>query len=199
MAIDLNEKPWYVAAIVGLVLAVAMFVVMQMYVFKPLQEEKVAIEEDIFELEREIEKGRQAERDLPRLMEDIENYEQELDRLTRILPTRRETPDLIKRLKQLTERGSFQMLKFIPGAPNDQKIYIEWPIDVELVGTYHELGLFFDRLAQFPRIINVDNLVVRPNANRGRSAGPHTIQASFTQRTYVYKDPNPTPSGGGGQ
>jgi type IV pilus assembly protein PilO len=197
MAIDLNDKPWYVAAIVGLVLGVALFIVMQMYVFKPLQEEREKIEQEIFTLEREIEKGRQAERDLPRLKEDIENYEQELDRLTRILPTRRETPDLIKRLKQLTERGSFSLIRFIPSQPKDQQFYLEWPIEVELNGTYHELGLFFDRLSHFPRIINVDSLRVTPIVQSGRGVNAaYTIKATFTQRTYVYKEPARAPAGG---
>ena len=38
MAIDLNTKPWYVALIVGLVIGVALFVVMQMYGLKDVQE-----------------------------------------------------------------------------------------------------------------------------------------------------------------
>ena len=40
MAIDLNEKPWWVALLVGLVLGVALFVVLQMYVFKAIEEDK---------------------------------------------------------------------------------------------------------------------------------------------------------------
>ena len=39
MAIDLNDKPWYVAVIVGAVLGIALFVVLQMYVFKDMQTE----------------------------------------------------------------------------------------------------------------------------------------------------------------
>lgn len=193
MAIDLNDKPWYVAAIVGLVLGVALFFVMQMYVFKPIEEEVTRLEEQIFDLEREIEKGRQAERDLPRLQEDIKNYEQELERLTRILPTRRETPDLIKRLKQLTERGSFRLDQFVPGKQVDKQYYLEYPVQVKLAGTYHELGLFFDRLSHFPRIINVDDLSISPA--KGRDEQGFTINATFTQRTYVYKE---TGSSGGG-
>jgi len=193
MAIDLNDKPWYVAAIVGLVLGVALFFVMQMYVFKPIEEDIVSLEEDIFDLEREIEKGRQAERDLPRLQEDIKNYEQELERLTRILPTRRETPDLIKRLKQLTERGSFRLDRFVPGKQVDQQYYLEYPVEVKLAGTYHELGLFFDRLSHFPRIINVDDLSITPA--KGRDDQAFSINATFTQRTYVYKE---SKSSGGG-
>lgn len=89
MAIDLNDKPWYVAVIVGAVLGIALFVVLQMYVFKDMQTEIGNLRTTIDELEREIEKGRAAKADLPKLEEDIKNLELELDRLRKILPTKR--------------------------------------------------------------------------------------------------------------
>jgi type IV pilus assembly protein PilO len=184
MAIDLNEKPWYVAVIVGVVLGIALFVVLQMYVFKDIQTECANLESSISDLEREIEKGLAAKRDLPKLEEDIKNLELDLGRLRRILPTKRETDSLLKKLKQLTERGHFRLIRFTPGDFVDQDFYQEWPIKVELDGTYHELGKFFDRLSRFSRIINVDNLAISPT----RAEGGYTIHATFTQKTFIYKE-----------
>jgi len=192
MAIDLNSKPWYVAAIVGVVLGIAMFVVMNIYVFKDIRTQIERLETNIDELEREIEKGRAAKADLPRLEEDIRNYEIELERLRRILPTKRETDNLIKRAKQLTERGRFRLTRFTPGNFEDRDFYIEWPIRVGLDGTYHELGLFFDRLSRFSRIINVTELTINPIRRTARAgATDFTIRAEFVQRTYIYKEETP--------
>jgi len=189
MAIDLNSKPWYVAAIVGVVLGIAMFVVMNIYIFKDIRTQIERLETNIDELEREIEKGRAAKADLPRLEEDIRNYEIELGRLRRILPTKRETDNLIKRAKQLTERGRFRLTRFTPGAFEDRDFFIEWPIRVGLDGTYHELGLFFDRLSRFSRIINVTELTINPY--KKRAEGNFTVHAEFVQRTYIYKEVTP--------
>jgi Tfp pilus assembly protein PilO len=191
MAIDLNSKPWYVAAIVGVVLGIAMFVVMNIYVFKEIRSHIERLETNIDTLEREIEKGRAAKADLPRLEEDIRNYEIELERLRRILPTKRETDNLIKRAKQLTERGRFQLTRFTPGRFEDRDFFIEWPIRVGLNGTYHELGLFFDRLSRFSRIINVTELTISPI--KSSSENDFTVSADFVQRTYIYKDETPAP------
>jgi type IV pilus assembly protein PilO len=190
MAIDLNSKPWYVAAIVGVVLGIAMFVVMNIYIFKDIRTQIERLETNIDELEREIEKGRAAKADLPRLEEDIRNYEIELERLRKILPTKRETDNLIKRAKQLTERGRFRLTRFTPGAFEDRDFFIEWPIRVGLDGTYHELGLFFDRLSRFSRIINVTELTINPTR---KSDSGFTIHAEFVQRTYIYKEETPEP------
>jgi len=188
VAIDLNEKPWYVAVIVGAVLGIALFVVLQMYVFKDMQAEIVNLNVNIDVLNREIEKGLAAKADLPKLEEDIKNLEVELDRLRRILPTNRETPALIKRLKQLTERGHFRLISFTPGDFLDMDFYQEWPIKVEVDGTYHELGLLFDRLSRFSRIINVDDLTITPVTRAGKG---YTIHTSFVQKTFIYKEGPP--------
>lgn len=192
MALDLNTKPWYVAVIIGLLLGVALFVVMHLYVFKDIQTTNERLQQNIDDLEREIEKGRAAKADLPRLEEDIRNFEIELDRLRRILPTRRETDNLIKRQKQLTEQGQFALTRFTPGNFEDRGFFLAWPIQVGLDGTYHELGLLFDRLSRFPRIINVDNLVLAPM----RQAGNFTIHAEFTLQTFIYKEDSETPETG---
>ena len=71
----------------------------------------------------------------------------------------------------------------------DRDFFIEWPIRVGLDGTYHELGLFFDRLSRFSRIINVTELRINPI----RGSGGFTIRAEFVQRTYIYKEETPAP------
>jgi type IV pilus assembly protein PilO len=165
-----------------------MFVVLNIYVFKDIRSQIERLETSIDELEREIEKGRAAKADLPRLEEDIRNYEIELERLRKILPTKRETDNLIKRAKQLTERGRFRLTRFTPGGFEDRDFFIEWPIRVGLDGTYHELGLFFDRLSRFSRIINVTELTINPIK---QSDAGFTIHAEFVQRTYIYKEETP--------
>jgi type IV pilus assembly protein PilO len=185
MALDLNEKPWWVAFLIGLVLGVVAFVAANAYIFKDIKREIARIEKNIDSLEREIEKGRAAQRDLPRLEEEIRNFELELDRLRRILPTKRETDGLIKRLKQLTERGNFRLTRFTPMPFETRDFFQVWPLKVQLDGTYHELGLLFDRLSRFSRIINVSELKITPMRSTSGS-NPFTIQGAFTMVTFIY-------------
>ena len=99
---------------------------------------------------------------------------------------------MIKRLKQLTERGRFNLTRFVPGGFEDRGFYQAWPIQVGLDGTYHELGLLFDRLSRFSRIINVNTLSITPT--RSRTGGSRfTIHAEFVQRTYIFKEETPPP------
>ena len=42
-----------------------------------------------------------------------------------------------------------------------KQTHAEWPITLELDGTYHNLGLFFDCVSKFPRIINVSGVTIK--------------------------------------
>jgi type IV pilus assembly protein PilO len=39
-------------------------------------------------------------------------------------------------------------------------MHAEWPIGLELEGTYHDLGAFLERVSKFPRIITVGNIKI---------------------------------------
>jgi len=94
------------------------------------------------------------------------------------------------KLKQLTERGQFRLTRFTPGNFEDRGFYQAWPIQVGLDGTYHELGLLFDRLSRFSRIINVTELLIQPMRSRTGESARFTIHADFTQQTFIFKEDN---------
>ena len=125
---------------------------------------------------------------LPQFREEVRRLELELEKLLRILPARRNTPELLRRIRQLTEQGSFDLLRFTPGNFVDRDFYSEWPIAIHLNGSYHNLALFFDRVGRFSRIINIENLKI---ATLARSAKGHSISASFTAKTFIYREPPP--------
>ena len=134
-------------------------------------------------LQQEIQKGRAAERKLAQFREEIKRLELDLAKLLQILPSKRNTEDLIKRIETLTRQGDFTLKKFTPGEFASKDFYSEWPIDIQLEGTYHNLALFFDRMSRFSRIINVEEM--RMSAMND-ALGGKSIAASFTAKTFIY-------------
>jgi type IV pilus assembly protein PilO len=72
--------------------------------------------------------------------------------------------------------------------------YQEWPINVDVEGTYHNLGLFFDRVSRLSRLVNVGNVRVRSQQNPRPS---NTIAVSCVATTFVYVEPSPAPPAAG--
>ncbi len=181
--LDLENRPWYVALIIGLVIAGVMIFAFENYMFKDMQKEIVARTKDLDTLKKKVQEGRIAESRLTQFREEAERLETELQRLLRILPTAKQTDELIKKVKSLTERGNFRLVTFQPQGFIKKEFYSEWPINVQLEASYHELALFFDRLSRFSRIINVESLAAAANTRRGSN---YTITVSFTMKTFIY-------------
>lgn len=181
--LELTNKPWYYGAIIGVLLAAGIFWAMHRLVFQDIQSQIVSSTAELERLKEKVRQGKMAENRLAQFREEAQRLETELQRLLRILPTARQTDELIKKVKSLTERAAFRLVTFQPGGFVKRDFLTEWPITVTMDGSYHELALFFDRLSRFSRIINVDSLNV--NASGGKRTA-YTINTTFIMKTFIY-------------
>ena len=177
----LEGKPWYVSAAVAAGLGVAVVAGFHFTKFETLRKQIAQEEKRYSDLEKKINEGRAAQRRLPQFREEVGRLELELDKLLKILPTQRNTEDLLRRVRQLTEQGDFRLVSVTPKGRSERDFYYEWPIQVRLQGTYHNLALFFDRLSRLSRIFTVDSLRIG-----SRQSGQHTVSANFAMKTYLY-------------
>lgn len=196
MKTGLEGKPWYYGLGIGLLLGAMIYGVVYWQVLGPMKDQLAAGEQQLAELQGKIQEGRAAKQQLPRFREEVHQLEMELDKLLRILPARRNTPDLLRRIRSLTEQGDFSLRRFTPGQLSDREFFSEWPIAVSVEGGYHNLALFFDRISRFSRIINIEDLTI---AALPGPRGTHTLTANFRAKTFVYKEaPPPPPPGAAG-
>ncbi len=184
MALELRlaERKWTVALALGLAFGIALAGAVHYAWFRGLNAEIRAKRTELEGLQQEIQKGRAAERKLAQFREEVKRLELDLARLLQILPSKRNTEDLIKRIEALTRQGDFTLKKFTPGEFVNKDFYAEWPIDIQLEGTYHNLALFFDRMSRFSRIVNVEEMKITGiNDPSGKS-----IAANFIAKTFIY-------------
>ncbi len=201
-SLNLNEKPWYYGFLIGLVLAVVLIYVVHTYFVVDIKNEIASAESQIAELDKKIEQGRAAERKLPQFREEVRRLELELEKLRRILPSTRNTEEIIKKLKALVDQGDFTLRRMtFPklGVAKTGDPYAEWPISVSVDGRYHDLAILFNRLSNFSRIMNVENITISALGVQTEK----TITSDFVAKTFVYvetadekpKDTKPKPGG----
>lgn len=178
----LENKPWWVSALVGLALGGLVVAASYYVVLTDIGGQIAGTRAELEKLQKKIDEGRAAERSLAQFREEVNRLQLDLDKLLRVLPTRMNTEDLLRRLRTLTEQGDFKLLRFAPSNRSQKQFYYEWPIQITLDGTYHNLALFFDRVSRFSRIINIENLRVSQ-----KTGDPvRTIGATFTMKTFLY-------------
>jgi type IV pilus assembly protein PilO len=197
--LNLEGKPWYMAAGIGFVLAIVIVWLVHTYVVKGIKEEIATADARIAELDKKIEQGRAAERKLPQFREEVRRLELELEKLRRILPSTRNTEEIIKKIKSLVDQGDFTLRKLTFPKLETAKAgdpYAEWPISVSVDGRYHDLAILFNRLSNFSRIMNVEQIAVTAlNDQTSKS-----ITSDFVAKTFVYVEEaqaaaDPTKSG----
>ena len=196
MASMLEGKPWWVGILVGVLLAAVIIGGVWYLSITKMDDEIRAAQGTIQELDTKIEQGRSAQRKLPQFREEVRRLELELEKLRRILPSTRNTEEIIKKIKSLVDQGDFILHKLTfpklaPASGGDP--YAEWPISISVDGRYHNLAILFNRLSNFSRIMNVEQVVI--------SAMPvqteRTITSEFIAKTFVYVEPRGPEAAGG--
>ncbi len=192
MALTLNDKPWYWGLGIGVIVAVGILWAVKAELVDPKKGEIAAADAQIAELDKKIEQGRAAERKLPQFREEVRRLELELEKLRRILPSTKNTEEIIKKIKSLVDQGDFGLNKIAFPKLAEAKggdPYAEWPITVSVDGRYHDLAILFNRLSNFSRIMNVENI----NINALTDQKTRTITSDFVAKTFVYVEPKETP------
>lgn len=185
--LDLENRPWYFAVIIGVVIAGLGIWGAESQWLSGIEKDIQSRTGELESLKQKVREGKAAEARLPQFREEFARLDSELQRLLRILPTQKQTDELIKKIKALTEQGSFRFVAFEPQGFQKKDFYTEWPIRVSLEAGYHDLARFFDRLSKFSRIINVETLSLAAL----NKPGPYTLTAGFTMKTFIYGEVKP--------
>lgn len=196
METGLEGKPWYYGLAVGLGIGIAVFLLYHLKLSEGTHKEIAKVDSRIQNLQQKIQEGRNAQRREKQFEEEVKRLKDELTQLLKILPARRETPDLIRKVRILTEQAGFSLRVFDPTERlSDREFYRVWPIKIDLLGGYHELAQFFDQISRLTRIINIRNLRITARRNQSR----HSLTARFTAETFVYKEPPEEQDSSGGR
>ena len=142
------------------------------------------VQAELLQLRAKAEQSRQIASQRPHLEQEVKLLEARLQREVQRLPAEKEIPSLLKRVASLGQEADLDVTLFKPGTAVMKEFYAEVPVQLKVVGTYHDLGLLFERLGRLERIVNVADLTIR-QAAKGQRAGD-SIQAEFGVVTYTY-------------
>jgi type IV pilus assembly protein PilO len=186
MDLSLNKLPWYTQAGAFVGLAICGVAAFYYWHVIPVVAEHAKQEVKLDALRVEIRKGMAVAAKLPQFRSQVAELEKRLDGLRAVLPEEKDFGDLLRSLQTLATQSNLTIRLFTPAPVVTKQMHAEWPINVEVDGTYHNLGMFFDRISRFSRIINVGSVRLRA---RDKPDPNNSIQVAFVATTFVLIDP----------
>ena len=189
MNLDLNELDltnigrWPAVARAAVIVTIRGGVIFLGYWFHTkdqlLQLEKV--EQHELDLKVRFEKKAEQATNLEAYEQQLEDMRESFGAMLRQLPNKTEVADLLVDVSQTGLASGLEFELFKPQAELPREFYAELPINIQVIGRYHEFGDFISGVAALPRIVTVHDVNISPREQDGS-----LLVMNLTAKTYRY-------------
>ena len=155
--------------------------------FLPQRDELNIASGELSKLTKELNESRAITRDLQKFKDQVIKLNEELKNALTQLPNEKEIPEILKTISSLGKESNLEFTLFRPKPEVPQQFYAQVPIELVALGSYHNIGIFFDKVSKLPRIINVvDFNMMRAKDIKGRSETEILVKTSCMINTYRF-------------
>lgn len=101
----------------------------------------------------------------------------------RSLPNSHEIPGLLDDITFVGTTSGLDFVKLEWQPEISKEIYIELPIDIEVIGSYHSFGQFVSKIAGLPRIVTLHDFKIKIEQDDDKD----TLNLKLQAKTYRYQ------------
>jgi type IV pilus assembly protein PilO len=143
------------------------------------------LETDLEKLQQQLRKAKADARDLKKFQQRMKKAEARFRLAKKSLPENEEIPSLLSSISQSGQDAGLEFLLFQPRGERKKNFYAEIPVNIKVNGQYHNVALFFDKVARLPRVVNIQNVNMKP------IKGGSSLTTSCTAVTYKFIEQAP--------
>jgi len=188
--IERIKMPIRVAIFVGTIVLLAGVFIWLFYL--PKSEEIAQTRAEIAKLQQKLNQAIVRAKALKKFEAEYAEVDAQFQEALKLLPNTKEIPSLLKAITQLGTDSQLEFLLFSPQRERPQDFFMEIPVSIEVSGTYHNVAVFFDKVGQMERIVNILNVNMSPQKDRST-----TLTTKCDAVTYRFKgdtDAKPQPT-----
>ena len=134
------------------------------FVYIPQTEEITNTKNNIADLNNKLRQAKIQRKKLPKLRAKMADVDAKFKEALNILPDKKEIPELLRKVTELGNESGLDFRVFNPGNEKAREFYIEIPVAIEVRGGYHNVAIFFDKVGHMERVINIQNVSMKPVA-----------------------------------
>jgi type IV pilus assembly protein PilO len=174
-------KPQKMGILIGIV---ALLTGLYVYLYFLPKSEEIQQKRDLLtKKQAELAEQKKIVANLPKFQKELSDLEGKLKEALSQLPDKKEIPRLLADISQQAIDSGLEILLFKPKPEAPKEFYAEIPVEMELLGNYHEVALFFDRVGRLPRIVNIKGITMKKPTDRD---GKIVVTGSCTATTFKF-------------
>ncbi|MDY6988043.1 MAG: type 4a pilus biogenesis protein PilO [Thermodesulfobacteriota bacterium] len=157
------------------------------FIYMPKTVEIEGLKKSYSDLQTRVAKAKKDAENLEKYRKQYKEAQGKFKLALQLLPDKKEIPSLLEGISRSGRQSGLEFLLFKPGKEIRKEFYAEIPVQIEVIGGYHNLAVFFAKVAQLPRIVNISNLNIKGTS--GVQEGHGALKASCAATTYQFVEP----------
>ena len=181
----LQEKPWYLQLAVFGAVALLVYGVFYYFVTSGTRAETAEVEAQVVQLQSANAGAQIASQRLNEFKANYARAQADYEDLKALLPEQRELTTVLANVQDKA-KGRLTLRKFTPKDDEQQELYAAKPVEIEVTGTYNQIGQFFSQMASYQRIVSITDFKVsklKDNLVKDKQDGK-TVDAVFMLKAY---------------
>lgn len=151
--------------------------------YLPKQQEIKSLQETLSKTEVDLAEKKAIADNLPKFQEEVARLDEELQKQLKKLPNKAEIPKILRTISNLGKKAGLEFTLFSPQPESTRDFYAEVPLQITVEGNYHQIAVFFDKVSQLNRIVNVKGITMTQPHKKG---GKTMVNANATLLTYRF-------------
>ena len=131
------------------------------FVYMPKSDTVSELENNSEMLEMKLLRARASAKNITGLEKEYDKAQAKFKVALQLLPDKKEIPSLLENISRSGLDSGLEFLLFQPSNEIAKDFYAEIPVDIRVTGGYHNLAMFFDKVARLPRIVNMLSINIR--------------------------------------
>jgi type IV pilus assembly protein PilO len=164
---------------------IAIVAIFVFVLYKPKLEKISNLNKQLKTLEQKLVVAKKNAANLKKFQKMMQEAEVQFKTAMRALPEKEEIPSLLTSISRSGQDVGLEFLLFEPKPEVRKEFYAEIPVAMKVVGGYHDLAIFFDKVSRLSRIVNIKNIKM------GREKEGLALNTSCTAVTYKFVEPAP--------
>ena len=154
--------------------------------YKSKLEESSILQEELTKLQAKHAEQKKVIANLPKWRKENEELKVKFKELLKLLPNTKEIPSLLTNISYLAQDCGLEILLFQPQNEVVRGFYADIPVDMQVLGDYHNIGYFFDKVSKLKRIVNIADLKISTDKKKQSATDKPNLNSKFKVITFKF-------------